>query len=373
MAVTIRIAVEDIAERLAAGYLEISLESALTPTGSFSEVDTAPLIDVYYEIEDPAGTLTTWYRYRFTGASGAAPISAYTNPFNTTGATRASIRRQAITEYDAGLGDLLAVSGSSTTAAKFDYYQIASGVYQTGRGRGTWLYPQSGTLLGQSRIISNSVPEDGEFTVNPAWGSAPSVGTPFEWHWLAPVESWNLAINRAITRYRLIEQVPISGTGNHLPLTFLPWLKSRKQIYGIWHQASSNHLEIPYGTRGRWWGTRQEGASVVFLSSAPLDNVTGIYLEARRYADRLYTEGSVLDPALDLDCVAALAYDEVLAALSRPTVGVASSDRIIYLQARALHRPRLLQLASIFNPTPRIQLPQLHEPPVVPHLFRGGR
>lgn len=364
MAVDVRIEVEDVTQRLADGYTRIELETASSPGGTFSLLIAIDLVDstYYYSYHHAGGTVNTWYRYRFTAAGGGAPFTEYSNPFQPEGATRLKIRQRALLEYNCGLV-LTAAAGGDTNNFICNDYRIDSSVFRISRGKGSWLYPATGVLAGQTRIASNSSPAAGSFDVEPDWSVGPTAGDQFEWHWLIDPDTWNTCINRALQRYKYVERVPLTGQNTaEISLAFLPWLKTKRDFLGIWHYPDPSSIEQAWGTTGRWWDIRQDRDSLVLMTTPVIDSTTTVYLEAYRAMPALHTDSAVAP--CDIDVAAALAYDEVLAYLLRPGQG-SQIDRSAWLEARALHQATLKRF-RLRMPMARRQAPQLPYPAIVP-------
>jgi len=103
MSVTVRITVENVEALIAGGFVEIQLERATTPGGSFSNIVDLPLVagTFYYSYSDVNGTVLSWYRYRF--HDNVATGSDYSNPFQVAGISRAKIRQYTLEKYGVGL------------------------------------------------------------------------------------------------------------------------------------------------------------------------------------------------------------------------------------------------------------------------------
>lgn len=374
MAVTIRITVEDIAERLDDSYTEISLESASSPSGSYSVVDSAELASgtYFYEIEHSGGNLNTWYRYRFTGDSGAAPQSSYSNPFQPDGITRLKLRQYAIEKYDAGMV-LASTTGGSTTTIVTNDYKFKSSVHSANRGKGTWINVTGGDRAGQRTMIKSSVPSTGTMTVDPAISGALGDGDQFEWHWLTAPEQWDAAINRGLARYYFLERVPIVGVDDQseYDLYDLPWLTNKNDVAGLWHYNEGSEVDDPWPGNGRWYDVRQDAERITLSISPPIDSSKTLYLEAVRPMPPLHSDLAVAPGNCNLDLAAALAYDEVLAFLARPRNG-SVKDRTAWEKERVRHHVDTIQPLFRKNPVKVRPMPaQSARRPVVPMPFRS--
>jgi hypothetical protein len=378
MSTEVVVQVEDVAALLAATYAEITLHSAASVAGSYSEVDTADLVagTFFYTIDDPNGDLNTWYKYRFTGASGAAPIGEFSNPFQLDGVTRKRIRQHTIEDYEAGMV-LAATSGGSTTSIPTTDSRFKSSAFNTDRGKGGWLHFTTGLNAGESRKVTASDPGAGTFTVNPAFSNAPTSGDEFEWHWLARPDQADAAINRAMPRYWFLERVPIVGVAGQkeYSLSFLPWLRNREDVFGLWHypySADEGGLQDePWPGLGRWFRVRHDTDALTLMITPAVDETKTLYLEAARQMDALHTDASVARRNCDLRLISALTYDEVLAALTRPGTG-ASADRETWRAERIRHATQeLRQLLRENRVNPRPMPPQTEEPPVVPQTYKA--
>lgn len=370
----INIKVENIAELYTLGYRRIELERSASPTTAFNQITVINLVSgtVYYSYDDASGTVSHYYRYLFSGVGGAAPISSYSNPFKALGGlTRKLARQQTMIDYQAGQL-LTLVAGSSTTVAKFAEFDIDLSLYAANRGKGTWLYPSDGNVMGQTRLVASSDPSVGTFTVDPAWSAIPDTGTVFEWHKLAPPDEWNTAINRALQRYPQIDRIPITGTGAEINLTDLaPWLPNRSWIYGLWDRPSTYNYDYSWGSLGRWWAVREDLEGLYLMTAPVLTTSQTAYLEVRRVLDPIYTDDSVLPSRVNLRLLSAIIYDELLGQLIGSLTRGAGIDRTLYRERRRLHQPRLKSLWRLYSPRFRPQTPQLPEPVPVPFVWRA--
>lgn len=365
MSVTVSITVEDVATKIVT-YTSIQLLSAATVGGSYSVVSTITLVSGTYEYSytDSAGTLSTFYKYRFHNATGPVD-SDYSNPFQVQGVTRKRIRQAALNEYKAGYVLSAASSGQGTTTAAFSNYMLSATTNSSKRGVGTWLYPTSGNRTGEVvKVSAYSAASPGVFTVTPALTGVLATADEVEWHWFASPEDWNDAINRGLQRYFFLERVPLVGTATaEQSLSYLPWLKRRNQICGLWNYPIANDVERAWGRAGRWWDARQEGGYVTLMTKPALATTDTVYMEAFRQMPQVYTDDSVLPPQCDLDLAAAFAYDELLSQLLNPTYnGAASVDKAVLTSAKAKHVSGNLRVLKHANrPSPRWQSPQLQE------------
>ncbi len=366
MSVVINITVEDVTTQLLT-YTSIQLYSATSVGGSYSLVTTLTLVDgqYYYSATDGSGNISTWYKYRFYNSTG--PVSSnYSNAFQTGGVTRKLIRQMAMRDYKAGFVLNVAASGSnSSTSAVFSNYMLAASTNTTKRGVNTWLYPTSGSRIGQiTKISANSGASPDVLTLTPAMDGAFATGDEVEWHWFASPEDWNDAINRGLDRYFFLDRVPLTGAGTaELALTELPWLYSKDQITGLWNYPIANDIERAWGRAGRWWGARQESGYITLMTKPALQTSDTVYLEALRPMPQIYTDDSVLPVECNIDLAAAFAYDEILNQLLNPThTGMASVDKDQLKMAKAKHVSGNLRiLKHRYGPHPRWQPQQLYE------------
>lgn len=372
MSVVVPITVEDITTQLLT-YTGIQLYSASTVSGSYSLVTTITLVagQYQYSYTDTAGTIDTWYKYRY--HSGSAD-SAYSNSFQSEGVTRKRIRQLALKDYKAGVVSVVASSGSnSATVIAVTGYMFAASTNSTKRGVGTWLYPTSGSRAGQiSKWVSSSGAVPNLITVSPAMDGACATADELEWHWFASPDDWNDAINRGLSRYYYLDRVPLIGDGNaEQSLSYLPWLRNRDQIAGLWSYPVSNDIERAWGRNGRWWGSRQEGGYITLMTKPALATTDTVYMECVRQMPNVYTDTDVLPPECDIDLAAAFAYDELLSILLNPThTGAATVDKTTLTAAKKSHVMTDLRILKSRNrPNPRWQPQQLYEESNFMHPF----
>ncbi len=367
MAVTLRFTIEDVTTQLLT-YTVIRVYRSDTLGGAYSQITDITLVanTFYYSFEDTTGDINKWYKYSFQNPTGPVE-SDLSAPFRVEGVTRLRVRQRALSEYDAGM---LLVSKSSVLGTfKTEDYRLANTLFRANRGKGTWLHPSAGAnQLGKTRMIKSSVVSatSADFTVEPVWtGTAIANADEVEWHWLADVNVWDEALNRALDRYWFVDRVPLKGVANQeeYDLTKIPWLVDKGQVHDVrWYPNRSNNvddgIDVSWGVNGRWWRIRQD-IDTMTLSIKPTVGISVLlYLECTRSMPRIYTDASALPPIAAEELVAALTYDEVLAYLSRPGRG-STDQRQTWRAMRVAHVPELHRLLVKHRPKPR----------VAPHAF----
>ena len=366
MAVTVRIVVEDVATQLLT-YTTIELERSDTVGGTYSQVQTATLVanTFYYSLADSTGDINKWYRYRFHHPTG--PVNSdYSDPFRVDGVTRLRTIQAAIAKYGAGI----VVVNTGTDADKITTadHRVKTSLFRADRGKGTWLWPTSGNNNEVARIVSATDPTNGTMTVLPVFGGNFASGEEVEWHWLVDRTEWNNAFNRGMARYWYVERVPIVGVANQeeYDLSVLPFLRDMEQIHDVrWYPTSGLDVDESFGVNGGWWRVREDVGVLTLQIKPAIAATQTLYLETTRPMPSLYTDASAAPPIAAEELVAALAYDEVLAYLSAPGRGVAST-RDEWREARAAHASELHRLLVKHRPKPRQGSPKLPWPPVVP-------
>lgn len=365
MSATINITVEDVTQRLADGFTRIELERSTLPDASFAQVTTINLVagQYIYTYLDINGSLNLWYRYRFTGVGGAAPVSDYSNPQRPEGVSRVKLRQYILSRYRAGLTLLAHASapGDSNTIVTSDY-RVFTSLFQVGRGSGQWTYPASGVRLGEARwILPTSSPSAGNFEISPAMSGPLGNSDQFEWHWLVDPNVMNDAINRGLRKYWYLDRVPIVGVADQdeYNLDYLPWLDEKDQVMGVWYypneQAndSVSDKDRPWANDGHWWDVRQDAGGLTLSIFPRVTETTTLYLEVLRQMPELFTDNSVLPPPANIELAAALAYDEVLGYLAWNPIG-ASEDSQVWGAARVRHSQTVLRpLLRQHRPRPR--------------------
>lgn len=371
MAVDIYITVEDVEEYLADDYDRIELERASTVNGSYVNVANITLVtETYnYSYSDLTGTLTSWYRYRFSD-SGASP-TAYTNPFQVQGLNLLKVRQHLIENYR--LGMVFETNGGTNPVVSTNDSRIISNIHRTDRGKGQWLYIASGARIGEYRRIASADAPNGDFTVNPNLSGDVGSGSQVEWHWFQDIEVLNQCINKGLRRYWYVDRVPVTYPDddyNEIDLSSIyPWITSKRQITGLWYYPTGFNIEVSYGGGGSWWNVREDGGGVTLMVS-PIPT-TPLYLESLRNIDPLHTDDSTLPSNLDINLIAAYAYDEILAYLTRPGV-TAGSDVAGWKRERIEHAATdLKKLISHNIPKPRRGVPPLGEMDSFPSRIRA--
>lgn len=357
MTVDVRITVEDVTTQDDT-YNQIQLHSATSAGGTYASVGTATLVATTfnYTITDAAGTLNTWYKYRFYHTVSAA-ASSFSEPFQPDGVTRLKIRQHALKTYKAGLV-LLSTTGGDANSILTNDYRYKNSLYDTGWGKGGWTYPSTGSRAGESRnIIGTGTPSTGQIDVSPDMTGALASGDEFEWHWTADPDVWNECINLGLKRYFYLERVPLVGIAAYeIPLTNYPWITSKRQITGLWWYSTTDANEEPFQGSQRWWNIRVDYDAIYIKTDPKLATTDTAYLEAVRPMPSLALDASVLPNAANLDLCAALAYDEVLLYLMQP-MGGNSADRAVYEKARKDLLPKLKALINENRPKPVYALP----------------
>lgn len=370
MSTVVVVPVENLAEVMET-YESIELERATSAEGTYSTVTVITLVEdtYYYEYTDAAGNVNSWYRYRYHHDTG--PVNSdYSNPFPMDGLSRLKIRQGVLKDWRAGV--VFETSAAvSTTVIRTTDYRVKSGAFRAGRGRNSTLYAASGAQAGDARLVTNSDPSAGEFTTD-AWDSTVAQGVQMEWHTLIDPNALHDALNRAVDRYYYSDKIPIQGVEGQLEYdltSFAPWIRSRKQVMSLWTYASTDAAEQPWTGFGRWANTRQDGDHVTLLIAPATTQV--LYLEALRPMPKLYTDESVLPLVSQPDTIIALTYDECLAWLLQPGQMASSEDRTAWQNARALLRPKLLDLLRRDRPQPRYNMSISNEPPNVPQPYKA--
>jgi len=368
MPANIYITIEDITIQLAT-YTQLRLYRSGTLGGTYSEVTTETLVagQYHYPIVDPTGSANVWYKYTLYNPTGPVE-SDYSNVFRPRGTTRLRIRQRALGEYRAGI-PILAVAGSTTELWKTSDYRVASELFRSGKHVGSWIMPTAAAVSaieGATRyVLANSTPASGELSVEP-WSDAPQAGDEAELHWLVSPDEWNDAIIRGLGRYWYLDRIPLVGVSNQneYDLSTFPWLH-KYNLHGVWYFPTGSSIEQPWTGDGKWYGVRDDRGTLTLSIYPPIDASTTLYLECSRPTAPLYTDDAQPPPLCDEALASALAYDEVLALLTRPSSG-SSQDRRGWITERRIHAIRLNRLLVENRPRPRFTPPQFSTPPVVP-------
>ncbi len=109
---------------------------------------------------------------------------------------------------------------------------------------------------------------------------------------------------------------------------------------------------------------------VVLVIYPPVASTVTLYLHAARPMPPLHTDAAVAPSVCAEELVVALAYDEVLAHLSRPGQG-AAEERKTWERQRLAHAPELRKLLWRHRPKLRYGRPRVPSPPVVPRPFQA--
>lgn len=368
MSVVINITVEDINDQMDLGYTEIQLERASSVEGSYSNITDITMVEdqVYYEYTDATGLSTDWYRYRY--SDGASSHAAYSNPFPGTTVTRKLVRQAMLKNYRLGIVFTTDGAGTSTSVTTADY-RVKTATHRAGRGKNTILHPVSGTVAGEKRFVTNSDPTNGDFTTD-AFSNSLGSGAEVEWVWVSDPDTINEAINKGLDRYWILERVPIEGVAQQYDydLSFLTWLRQKKQITGLWWYGTGN-IEYPWNVSGRWFDVRQDRDSITLMINPSTTDT--MYLEAFRQVPRVYTDSSALPNGVDIDLCAALGYDELLRYLMQPGNAGTSEDRKAWEKAKNDLHGELIDLLRKNAPRPRFVPPRSLTPPIVPTAYKA--
>lgn len=367
------VTVEDVTSKMLT-YESIELHRSETLTGAYSLEETEALVagQFHYTVNDDDGTLNHWYKYRFHHATG--PVnSSFSNPFRVEGVTRLRGRQAALAKYGGGI--VLISASSAAGIFKTADYRAASSMFRPNRGKGSWLNPSTGDQAGKPRIIKSSVASatSADFTVEPVWADAPGDGDEAEWHTLADPAVWDAALNRGMARYYYADRVPIQGVADQeeYDLSGIPWIIDKDQISDVtWYPTGGSDVEQSYAANGRWWRPRMDREKVVLTIYPAVASTVTLYLHTARPMPPLYTDASAAPTVCAEELVAALAYDEVLAFLSRPSSGTVD-ERRVWSRQRLAHVPELRRLLWKHRPKLRYGKPRLPSPPVVPRPFQA--
>jgi len=363
------VTVEDITTKMLT-YESIELHRADTLGGAYALKETEPLVadTYYYTINNSDGNLNHWYKFRFHHATG--PVnSPFSNPFRVDGVTRLRGRQAALAKYGAGI--VIANTGTVATKITTSDYRFKTPLFRTDRGKGSWVLVATGNRVGDMRIVKSSDPTAGDLDVSPDFSGALADGDEVEWHTLADPTVWNDALNRGMVRYSYMDRVPLQGVSGQeeYDLSMIPWLIDPEQIHDVRHYpVSTVDIDKPYGIGGKWWRPRWDRERIILQVHPATTDV--LYLECTRPMPPLYTDDSAAPPVCAEELVAALAYDEVLAWLSRPTNGT-SEERESWRKQRRAHLPELRRLLYKHRPKPRYGPVQLPYPPVSPSRFKA--
>ena len=363
MSTTLRFTVEDIVDKIAS-FAIIRVYRSDTLGGTYTSIGTIVLVagTFYYSFEDSGGDLNKWYKYSF----DTPTESELSPPFRVDGVTRLRTRQTALTKYGAGI-PVAADNGSISSFNTADY-RVRSTLFRPDRGKGTWILPTTGVEAGNPRIVVSTNPTSGKFDVFPLWVTGPSNGDEVEWHWLANPTVWDDALNRGMARYYYADRMPVKGVAGQeeYDLSGIPWIIDKDQISDVtWYPTTGKDVEQSYASDGRWWKPRMDRERVILTIYPPVASTVTLYLHAARPMPPLYTDEAVAPSVCAEELVVALAYDEVLAYLSRPGPGVLD-DRKTWKQQRLDHAPELRRLLWKHRPKLRYGRPRLPQPPVVP-------
>ncbi|KKL87206.1 hypothetical protein LCGC14_1937040 [marine sediment metagenome] len=372
MLVTLRFLVEDVETQLDT-YESIRVYRSDTLGGAYSAIDTVTLVSgtFYYSYSDSTGDLNKWYKYSYYHATGPVE-SDLSAPFRVDGVTRLRARQEALSKYGAGV--VLVNTGTDANKITTSDHRVKTTLFRDDRGKGTWLWPTSGNNQEKARIILSSDVSAGSMTVLPIWSGNFADGDEVEWHTLADPTVWNDALNRGMARYYYVDRVPLKGVADQeeYDLSSIPWIIDPEgQITDVtWYPTSGLDVEQSYASSGRWWKPRIDRGVATLTIYPPVAATVTLYLYATRPMPPLHTDASAAPAVCVEELVAALAYDEVLAYLTRPRSGGADQRRT-WKQQRRDHTPELRRLLWKHRPKPRYGRPRLPQPPVVPQPFRA--
>lgn len=372
MPATVHITIEDITTQLLT-YDKLRIYRSATLAGTYSLIATEDLVagQYHYSYVDAVGSVNSWYKYTLYNATGPVE-SGYSDIFRPFGTTRLRIRQRALSEYRAGLV-MVAAAGGTTTMWKTADPRVATSLFRASKFVSSWLMPTSAAvaaLEGATRFITaNATPANGELSVD-AWSHAPQAGDEGELHWLARPEEWNDAVSRGLARYWYIDRVPLVGLGGstfEYDLSKFPWLK-RRNLHSVWYFPTSSSVEQPWAGDGKWYSVRDDRDRLTLSIYPAIDTSVTLYLECTRPMPSLYTDDAQPPSVCNEDLASALAYDELLATLTRPGTG-SSQDHRVWIRERRVHVTRLNRLLREHRPRPRYTAPMLSTPPVVPQPF----
>lgn len=345
MSVTINIAVDDVVIQ-AATYTKIELERATSPTGAFAEIteialDAVDPVAYTYSYVDAGGTLSHWYKYRFSNADSSVR-SDYCAPFQADGVTRARIRgglyskQGAIQELGIGFTFLgTKVAGSETTALDSTNRRIKNSILTTNYRRNNIVHQitPGNSARYEWGYVSIHDPTNGRLTITPAFSANMGINDTFELYTVSDPDEVNGAIQDAMARMYIAERRPILGDGEtyDFPLAGLVGLFSKKQVANLYFRDTSSVKDNLWTTGGRTAEVVEDnGVLTLHLNSAPATG-TILYLEYAKQAQPLWDDDSVSPVSLDL--AIKLTIDEMLKRLAKSGKG-SSEDRSAWYERR---------------------------------------
>lgn len=372
MAITVQFLVEDVATQIAL-YDKIRLYRGTSATGSFSFVANVSLVagQFSYNYPDSSGTINSWYKWSLYNSVSTAE-SDKTVAFRPGNTSLLRIRQYALEHYKCGLVMNASAVGTSTSIVTTDF-RFKVSILQAGQGKGAFLYPTSGSRVGEARMITDSSPTAGTFTISPAMDGALAIADEFEWHWMARPDQWNTAIRAGLARYYHIDRVPIAGDADadEYNLSIFPWLHNKKyarNLHVLWASADTEEL---WGVMGRWWKIRQDQSSLTLQIAPRVPDDAILYLECYRPFEPLWADADIPPVTCNEQLAAALAYDEILSLLSRPGEG-SRIDKGELIAERQRHQATELRLLlEQERQRASFGLPQLPYPSSVPSPFRA--
>ena len=375
MAVNLRFTVEDVDTQLLT-YTHINVYRASTLGGTYTSIGMVALVAAtyHYSYSDTTGDLNKWYKFCYWVAGPTE--SAKSDPFRVSGVTRLRARQAALAAYGGGLVFAAAAGGDANTI-KTDDYRVKASQFRTDRGKGTWLLVTTGTYAGSACLVKSTSPTAGSFDIEVDLGGALTAGDEVEWHWLADPTIWAGAINRGLARYWYVDRVPLPGVAlqDEYSLASMPWIIDNGQICDVRYYPSrtagvDSGQDASWAGAGRWWRPRKDGEIVTLQISPRIDSTILLWLETVRPMPALYTDEAALPNVASEALCAALAYDEVLAYLSRYKSGT-SEERSTFKGARKTFAPELHRLLVDNRPKPRRGPPQLPWVPSFPEQFKA--
>lgn len=372
MAVTVRITVEDVADQIGT-YDVIRVYRSPSVDGSFTLQDTITLVSTtfHYSYADATGTINSWYKWSLYNSVGPveSDLSAPFRPGNT---SRLRIRQAAIERHKAGL-IFTAYTGSLVGKLFTQDPRFFNTLHATDYGKGATLYPTNGNAEGEPRLVVASNPTLGTFDVEPDWSGVPINGDEVEWHWLTTPNNWDDAINQGFKRYWYVDRVPIRGVKDQeeYDLSFLTYIRHRRYIKNVIVRWENYEYDEMFGTMGRWWKVKQDKGALTLQIWPTISANDVLYLEVVRQMPPLYNDTDSPPPQCNEDLAVALAYDEVLAAITKPQVG-SRVDRSELLAERVRHQQSdLSRLLTQERATWSISPQQGPEPTPVPRPVKA--
>lgn len=293
-------------------YDSIRLYSSLEPAGTFTVVTTATLVasQEQYELDDPLGDSSYYYRYTLFSSSTLAE-SGYSETSPTLGTQLRRLRFHAAAQANAASRGTCSAAGGSL--AVIDLALIDEG-RDDDYAAGLWAYrPDASDADDRCRRISSFSQTTGELGILRSW-TPPAAGENYELYSLLPpvrmpgqAYSWSEAVRDGLNCILYQDELNLGrGDNSQTRFDLSPFLHDiqRKSLDRVWLRTTDSNGYIYDRDAGKnlgYWRTRQNGPeSLTLVLGEPPTTDETIWTAVNRKYHPLYNDTDVTQCPFEL-------------------------------------------------------------------------